>query len=145
MYALHPLTVHFPLGLLLASGLFTLIGLRRAAPAWEASAYHCLLVGWLAGVVALASGTYDALRQLAGPDLPRDGALVGWVNAHAFINLAGLIIYGQALLLRRRGPAIFDNRQTRRAYLARQAVGALLLVVGGWIGGHLVYVLRMGY
>jgi uncharacterized membrane protein len=144
MYAIHPLSVHLPLGLLLASGLFTLLHLRRGERSWETSAYHCLIVGWLAGALALATGTLDALRQLVGPDVPRDNALIGWVNAHAFLNLAALVIYGQALLLRRRHPAILDDAAGRRGYLARHALGALLLVAGGWVGGHLVYTLGLG-
>jgi uncharacterized membrane protein len=144
MYAIHPLSVHFPLALLLASGLFTLLYLRRGERAWEMSAYHCLIVGWLAGAVALASGTIDALRQLVGPDAPRDNALIGWVNAHAFLNVAVVVIYGQALLLRRRRPGILDDAEARRGYLWRQALGALLLVAGGWVGGHLVYALGLG-
>ena len=67
MYALHPFTVHFPIALLLASTLFTLIALRRAG-GWEQSGYHCLIVGWLAGVVALLTG-------LPGQGLDRRGGL----------------------------------------------------------------------
>lgn len=144
MYAIHPLSVHFPLALLLASGLFTLLYLRRGERAWETSAYHCLLVGWLAGVVALATGTIDALRQLVGPDAPRDNGLIGWVNAHAFINVAVVVVYGQALLLRRRRPGLLDDAAARRGYLGRHLLGALLLIVGGWLGGHLVYGLGLG-
>jgi len=144
MYALHPFTVHFPLALLLASGLFTLIALRRGEAAWETSAYHCLLVGWLGAVVALLTGTADAVRQLVGPAAPRDNALIGWVNAHAFTNLAATVVYGQALLRRRRGPAILDDPTIRRGYLRLHVLGAALLIVGGWLGGHLVYGLRLG-
>lgn len=144
MYAIHPLSVHFPLGLLLASGLFTLLYLRRGERAWETSAYHCLLVGWLAGVVALATGTVDALRQLVGPEAPRDNALIGWVNAHAIANLAATTVYGQALLRRRRRPAILEDADARRGYLRLHALGAALLLAGGWIGGELVYVFGMG-
>lgn len=144
MYAIHPLSVHFPLALLLVSGLFSLLYLRRGERAWETSAYHCLLVGWLAGVVALATGTVDALRQLVGPDVPRDNGLIGWVNAHAFINVAVVVVYGQALLLRRRHPDILDAAEARRGYLARHLIGALLLIGGGWLGGHLVYGLGLG-
>lgn len=142
MSALHPFTVHFPIALLLVSGLFTVIALRRGEPAWETSAYHCLLVGWLAGVVAALSGSFDAARQLIGPEAPR--ALVGWVNAHAFVNLAALVVYGQALLQRRRRPDLLADAMARRGYLRLHAVGALLLVVGGWLGGQLVYRFGLG-
>lgn len=144
MYPLHPFTVHFPIALLLASGLFTVLALRRGEQVWATSAYHCLLVGWLAGVVALLSGAVDALRQLVGPDAPRDNALIGWVNAHAFANLAAMVVYGQALLHRRRRPTILDDAEARRGYLWLHAVGALLLIVGGWLGGQLVYRLGLG-
>ncbi|HMQ34916.1 MAG TPA: DUF2231 domain-containing protein [Chloroflexaceae bacterium] len=143
MYALHPFTVHFPLALLLVSGAFTVLALRRGG-GWETSAYHCLLVGWLAGVVALLTGTLDAVRQLAGPDAPRDNATIGWVNAHAIANLAALAVYGQALLRRRRNAGILADPESRRGYLRLHALGAALLLVGGWLGGYLVYALGLG-
>lgn len=143
MYALHPFTVHFPLALLLVSGVFTLLALRRGG-AWDTSAYHCLLVGWMAGVIALLTGAVDALRQLVGPEAPRDNTLVGWVNAHAIANLAAIAVYGQALLRRRRHPTLLEDPEARRGYLRLHALGAALLLAGGWMGGHLVYTLGMG-
>lgn len=142
MYALHPSSIHFPLALLLASSLFTLLALRSRAPGWESSAYHCLIVGWLAGAVALLTGTLDALRQLVGPDAPR--GVLGWVNAHAFANLAAMALYGQALLRRRRRPDLLADPAARRGYLWLHAAGAALLIGGGWAGGHLVYILGLG-
>jgi uncharacterized membrane protein len=142
-YALHPFTVHFPIALLLASGLFTLLAVRRGG-AWDTSAYHCLIVGWVGGALALLTGLLDAGRQLVGPDAVRDNAVIGWVNAHAFVNLAAVVIYGQALLRRRRAPAILADAEARRGYLWLHAAGAALLLVGGWLGGHLVYGLGLG-
>lgn len=143
MYALHPFTVHFPIALLLVSGLFTVLALRRGG-AWDSSAYHCLLIGWLGGVLALLTGLLDAARQLTGPDAPRDNGLIGWVNAHAFVNLVAVVIYGQALLRRRRSPAILADAEARRGYLWLHALGAALMLIGGWLGGHLVYGLGLG-
>ncbi|NTW01792.1 MAG: DUF2231 domain-containing protein [Oscillochloris sp.] len=144
MYAIHPATIHFPLGLLLASGLFTVIYLRRGEPTWEVSAYHCLMVGWLTGVLALISGIIDALRQLNAPDMTYDNTLIGWINIHAFLHVAVIIMYGQALLLRRRNPGILGDSAARRGYLIRHALGAILLIAGGWVGGHLVYTFGLG-
>jgi uncharacterized membrane protein len=143
MYAIHPATVHFPIALLLVSSLFTLIALRRAG-GWETSAYHCLLVGWLAGVVAVLTGVWDAVRQLTGPDAIRDNTLITFVNIHAASNIAALVVYGQALLRRRRAPAILADAAARPGYLRLHLFGALLLLVGGWLGGYLVYRLGLG-
>lgn len=144
MYALHPFSVHFPIALLLVSSLFTVLAVRSAHGSWDSSAYHCLVVGWLAGVVAVLTGLLDAGRQLVGPDVPRDNELIGWVNAHAFVNIAALVVYGQALLRRKRNPAVLAAGRARRDYLWLHAVGVVLIVVGGWLGGHLVYVLGLG-
>lgn len=144
MYPLHAFTVHFPIALLLVSGLFTLLAVRRNDAAWESSAYHCLVVGWLAALIALLTGLADIARQLAGVENAAIAAAIGWVNAHAFVNVAAVVVYGQALLRRRRNPAILADAAARRSYLGLHTIGAVLILVGGWLGGHLVYALGIG-
>lgn len=143
-YPLHPLTVHLPLGLLLATVLFSLIALRSGDWQWEMSAYHCLIVGWLGCALAVASGLIDAARQLTGPEASRDADVLAWVNGHAIIGLGALLVFGRALLLRRRNPAILSDPRTRRVYLGLLLAGAALLLIGGWLGGQLVYRFGLG-
>ena len=143
MYALHPLTVHLPIGLLLGNALLTVLYLRRGEQALEVSAFHCLWLGWLGALLATASGTFDAVRQLYDPAQPRGDAL-GWINAHAIVGIAIVVVYWQALQIRRRDPAALESASARPGYLARIAIGVLLVVLDGWLGGHLVYTLRLG-
>jgi uncharacterized membrane protein len=143
MYPFHALTVHLPIGLLLGNAVLTALYLRRGDPALEVSAYHCLWLGWLGAGLAVAAGIFDAARQLFDPINPRDDAL-GWINAHAAVGFAILVIYWQAWQIRRRRPEILADPSARRSYLARLAIGLVLLVIDGWLGGHLVYVLRLG-
>jgi len=143
MYPFHPLTVHLPIGLLLGNALLTLLYLRRGDQGYEIGAYHCLWVGWLGALLAIATGTADAARQLFGAIDPRAGAL-GWINAHAIVGLAILVVYWQAWQIRRRNPAVLSDIRARRGYLARLAIGVVLVVGDGWLGGHLVYSLRLG-
>jgi uncharacterized membrane protein len=143
MYPIHALTVHLPIGLLLGNALLTALYLRRGDPTLETSAYHCLWLGWLGAMLAVAAGIFDAARQLFDPLNPRGDAL-GWINAHAIVGIAILLIYWQAWQQRRRRPSILAEREARRGYLARLALGLALVVVDGWLGGHLVYVLRLG-
>ena len=143
MYPFHALTVHLPIGLLLGNALLTALYLRRGDPALETSAYHCLWLGWLGAALAVAAGTFDAARQLFDPSNPRDDAL-GWINAHALVGIAILLVYWQAWQARRRRPAILADGDARRGYLARLGLGVVLLVLDGWLGGHLVYALRLG-
>ncbi|MEO7912618.1 MAG: DUF2231 domain-containing protein [Roseiflexaceae bacterium] len=143
MYPFHPLTVHLPIGLLIGNALLTLLYLRRGDPTFETSAYHCLWIGWLGTLLAIAAGTFDAARQVLSTTHPRADAL-NWINAHALVGFAILVIYWQAWQIRRRNPGVLANPTVRPGYLARLALGVALLMVDGWLGGHLVYSLRLG-
>ena len=142
MYPLHPFTVHVPIGLLIGNALLTLLYLRRGDRALETSAYHCLWLGWLCTLPIALTGTIDAVRHLYGA-APRNDAL-GWINAHAFAALGLIVVYWQAMQLRRRNPQILDDQNKRTGYLIRIGLGVALLVLTGWIGGHMVYSLRLG-
>jgi uncharacterized membrane protein len=143
MHPLHPLTVHLPIGLLIGNALLTLIYLRRGDRAFEASAFHCLWLGWLLLLPAVVSGTWDAAQQLLNAANPRPDALP-WVNAHAAVGLVLLVVYWRAWQIRRRRPGILDDARGRRGYLAHLATGAALTVLNGWLGGELVYGLGLG-
>lgn len=139
---LHPLTVHLPIGLLLGNLLLTLLYLRRRDPGLELAAYHCLWLGFVGTLPAIAAGTWDAVQYLGRP-APHPEAL-SWINAHAISGAALAVVYWQAWQIRRRRPDVLDQPALRRGYLARLAVGAALLVVSGWIGGHMAYQLGVG-
>jgi len=137
------MTVHLPIGLLIGNAVMTALYLWRGDRTLETAAYHCLWLGWLLLLPAVASGTLDAARQLTDPARSRDDALI-WVNAHALAGLAVMTVYWQAWQARRRNPALLDDAQRRRGYLVRLGIGVALLILTGWIGGYLVYTLRMG-
>lgn len=143
MHPLHPITVHLPIGLLAGNAILTLLYLRRGDRSLEASAFHCLWLGWLLLLPAVASGTWDAARQVLGAPSAHPDALP-WVNAHAVAGLALMAVYWQAWQIRRRRPDVLDDPSARRGYLARIGIGAALLLLSGWLGGQLVYVLRLG-
>jgi uncharacterized membrane protein len=143
MYPFHPLTVHLPIGLLLGNALLTLLYLRRRDRALEISAFHCLWLGWLGTLLTIATGTLDAVRQVFDAAHPRNDALA-WINTHALVGIAILIVYWQAWQLRRRVPGVLDDPGKQRGYMARLAIGITLVVVDCWLGGHVVYTLHLG-
>jgi uncharacterized membrane protein len=143
MSPLHPFTVHLPIGLLIGNAIMTALYLWRGDRSLETAAYHCLWLGWLLLLPAVVTGTIDAARQVFDPLRPRDDALV-WVNAHALAGVAIMVVYWQAWQVRRRNPAILDDAGARRGYLALLTLGAMLVVLTGWLGGRLVYSLRLG-
>ncbi|HMO58702.1 MAG TPA: DUF2231 domain-containing protein [Roseiflexaceae bacterium] len=143
MSPLHPFTVHLPIGLLLGHAILTLLYLRRGDPAHEVAAYHCLWLGWLGLLPAVLSGTIDAARQVFDTANPRSDVLP-WLNAHAAVGLLLMVVYWQTWQLRRRDPAILSRRPGRNGYLVRAGIGFGLLIFDGWLGGQLVYTMRLG-
>ncbi len=135
---LHPFATHFPIALLLLNLVLTLLYMRRSDPFLERSAYGALLLGWWGLFMAILTGTLDIALNW-----PIEDAVVAWLNAHAALGLALLVLYGQALLRRRRNPRILDGPQ-RFGYVRLLVLGAILVLVTGWLGGHLVYALGFG-
>ena len=123
-HAVHPLLTDFPLGAWTCTSLLDLFGGRRSRPAAE---------GLLAfGVVAAAP---TAVTGLAEWQTTRGNARRVGV-AHALVNSTAWALYGSSLVSRRRG---------------RHATGILLglaggatAIVGGYLGGHLSLVEKVG-
>jgi uncharacterized membrane protein len=143
MYPIHASIIHLPIGLLLGSAILTLLYIRRGDSSYETAAYHCLWIGWLGALVAIVSGTADAVQHLFNATAPRDDAL-NWINAHGFVGLGVLAVYWSLWQSRRHNPNIVTNPETRQGYLYKMAFGIVLLLLDGWLGGHLVYSLGLG-
>jgi uncharacterized membrane protein len=137
-YLLHPATIHFPIALLLVNYGLTIWAIRHPDPFVERTAYGALLLGWCGTAAAIATGLLAAALVW-----PPDDQLLAWLNAHAILGFALLFVYGRALLWRRRDPELLAGPRRGR-YLALLSAGALLVVLDGWIGGHMVYRLGTG-
>ena len=136
MYAVHPAVIHFPIALLLLGVALSLSVLRRPDDFVERAAYGALVIGWWTALAGVVTGT--AAVALIWPLRP---GTLPWINAHAALGLALLVLFGRALLWRRREPAVLRGPRRLR-YIALLLAGAAMVVVDGWLGGHLVY--RMG-
>lgn len=143
MYLFHPLTVHLPVGLLLGHAVLIILYLRSGDTTMERGAYHCLWLGWCGTVLAIATGAIDATRQLFATPEPRSDA-VGWINAHALVGIAILIVYWQLWQMHRRQPDLLAERKAHQRYLMLMGMGVVLVMLDGWLGGYLVYRLRLG-
>jgi uncharacterized membrane protein len=135
---LHPFVVHFPIALLLVNFGLTLLYLRRGDPFLERAAYGALVIGWWGAFAAVATGTIELALAW-----PLADELLFWTNLHAVLGFAVLLVYGQALLLRKRDSQVLHGPRRQR-YLLLLSLGVLLVLLSGWVGGHLVHSLGFG-
>lgn len=124
---MHPVTVHLPIGLLLAASLLDALVALGGRPQWADFAQMALIGGLLAAGLAVCAGFVDFLAIPAGAKVERTAIL------HIAFIMVALALYGGALAWRMVGPA----GPGVAALLS--AAGGLVLMLAGWFGGQLVY------
>jgi uncharacterized membrane protein len=129
--------VHFPIALYLLGVLLILGYLWRRVPDYERFAYWAFVLAWIGVAVAALAGLVD-LGSLA-PDDPRRDA----INRHITSGVALLVINGLVVYFRFRWPDVLTSSR-RWVYLALVAAGVVVVVLTGWLGGILVYDLKVG-
>ena len=132
-HPLHPPVVHFPIGLLLSATIVD-VGWVAGFTADPRLAALLMAGGLVMAVVAMGAGMLDFARidQALVPHAVRHMAAVGtaWLG------------YGVALYLRR---DVFSGGTTlTSATIAVSIASALILALGGWLGGRLVYTFGAG-
>jgi uncharacterized membrane protein len=127
-HPVHPPTVHLPLGLWAAAGVFDAAALVTGRPAlWTMSA-GCLGLGCAAALPALATGLLD----LVALEIKEAETAALW-HMGLMASCFGLYLFS---LLARRGLGAPEHMA---AAVTLQYLGLACLSVGGWLGGHLVY------
>lgn len=133
----HPMVVHFPIALYLLGALLTLGYLWRRFPDYERFAYWTFVLAWISVAATALLGLVD-LGSLAPDDPRRDS-----INNHITAGVALFIINGLVVYYRFRwADALVSSR--RWGYLGLMAGGVVALLITGWLGGELVYTLKVG-
>jgi uncharacterized membrane protein len=125
----HPLVVHFPIALWLASTLFDVIAWRRPESPLKESAYWLVGLGLAAALVSIALGWADLLsaeRQGVGT------ALLIRHRVHSVVAYAATAAYLGNFAWRWR-----SYNKPGPGFLVLSLVGAALIAVTGYLGGTL--------
>ena len=125
---LHPLLIHFPIGLLVAAALAELLFVLSGEPRFRAAAEYCLLVGTLGACAATLSGWYFATD------------LEYTMTAHRWLGVATNLFALAACQLAVRVRKLPSSEAPTRAYRAAFAITILLLVVTSHLGGSATWV-----
>jgi uncharacterized membrane protein len=130
-HPVHPMLVTIPIGLWLFSFVADLaFVLGAGATFWATLAFYTMIGGVLGGLAAAVPGVIDMI-SLRGA--PKRIALV-----HMLLNVSIIILYAVNVGVRLAGSP------TAGPPLAMSTVSVVLLAISGWLGGHLVYVHRVG-
>jgi uncharacterized membrane protein len=134
-HPLHPMLIVFPLGLWLTAVAFDIATLVTGGPTPRLVAFYLIGAGLVGALLAAVPGFVDYF-SLQG----RAGRLATW---HMGLNLAAVAVFLASLLLRTRwGESWVPSGSSLPQALS--IFGAVVLIVSGWLGGHLVYVHRVG-
>ena len=126
---IHPLLVHFPIGLLLTGVLFESYGKLRSEPAVEKAGAFNLRLGFLFIFPALAVG----LLGLSDIDM-RDN-FRNFINKHIIYAFSTLISFSIALAASR----FLNGRAGKILYTVFSIVGCLCVLSTGYFGGELAH------
>lgn len=132
-HPIHALLVAIPIGLWVCSMACDAIALaNNGGFGWERAAFYAVGGGIIGALVAAVPGLVD-LFSLRGP-VQRIGL---W---HMAVNLVSVGLFGVSFWMRMQagpesmaiGPVVFSG------------LGLAAILVGGWLGGEMVYVHRVG-
>jgi uncharacterized membrane protein len=126
---LHPLLVHFPIGLILAAAAAELVAIHTGRADWRAIAAANVRAGAAMGALTAIAGWGLASSDVVEPS--RLLAWHGWIGAAAAVSAIGAALLSIGANDRARGRLA--------AYRAALFGAAALVAVAGHLGGTLVW------
>ena len=130
-HPLHPMLVHFPIGLFLLSLLLDLASLAfPSVPNLVRDSFYAMLLGVITALVAAVPGFVDYT------DIRSDNPAKRTATTHLTLNLIVVALYGINLGVR--SSSLVDPKISFGP-LILSLVGVGLLSVSGYLGGRLVY------
>jgi uncharacterized membrane protein/nitrite reductase/ring-hydroxylating ferredoxin subunit len=133
-HPIHPMLVVFPIGLLVGSWAFDLIGRMSGNELLWAAAFYMAIGGIVGGVLAAVAGTIDYLGAIPPRSSAKKRGLL-----HGGLNAIVLIVFLVIAVHRRDPIAQPDGFELLLSTLAVIGLG-----VSGWLGGTLSYRNQIG-
>ncbi len=130
-HPLHAVLSDVPVGLLGTSLLWDAVGVLSGEPVWWAISFWAVALGLAAAGAAATAGFVDYAA------IPQNDPAQATAIRHMLFILASLAPYAISLAVR--GGSAPPSGQAISGVLLLEGLGLILLSVGGWYGGHLVF------
>jgi len=128
-HPIHAMLIPFPIALLTATFIADLVGVLQDKPGWWEAGSYLAMAGIISGLVAGIPGFIDFLFSVPPKSSAKKRALY-----HMSVNVAALALFFITWILRDG----FEGHPGQ-AGLILEAAGLILMTMGGWMGGTLVY------
>lgn len=135
-HPMHALMVHFPMGLLITSLLWDIIGLVTSDAMWFRFSFWSIVVGLAIALLAAVPGFIDYIS--IGDKHPGERAAL----IHLSVILTGVVLFVVSILFRVNETVLVGGKLY--GALGFSILGVLSLVLGGYFGAELVYKHRLG-
>jgi uncharacterized membrane protein len=132
-HAVHPILIVFPLGLFATAVVFDAIGWLTGDGKWLDASFRIIAAGIIGGLISAVFGLIDFQAIPRGTRAKRIGV---W---HGLGNVAVILLFGVSWLLRWPLPSNPDALPVMLSL-----IGALLMLITGWLGGEMVERLGVG-
>jgi uncharacterized membrane protein len=133
-HPVHPMLIVFPLGLLSAAVIFDLAYLVTGNEDLAVFSFWAIAAGVVGGLAAAVFGAWDWLAVPSGTRAKRVGM------AHGVGNVIVVAVFAASWFLRLDDAAFLPDLLP----LLLSVAGAALALLTAWLGGELVYRLRVG-
>lgn len=135
-HPVHPVVTHFPMALLPVSFLGDLIGIWTDASFWWSFSFYNLAIGLVLSIPALITGMIDFMA------IPQEGAADRVAMRHMTIIITAITLYTGSFFIRF-GVEIPSGWRVISS-VSFSLLGLIFLLIGGWLGGQLVYRFGVG-
>lgn len=130
---LHPVTVHFPIALLVASFIFDLIGVVAKDDSFRKAGLYCLLLGFIGAGAAYFTGVMSESDAAAIPNIRPT------LQAHESAGILTLVFFGVLMIVR----IVLEGRPLLRrvgyvVYLLLALIAVINILRTGYLGAELV-------
>jgi uncharacterized membrane protein len=135
-HPVHPVVTHFPMALLPVSFFGDLIGIWTDASFWWSFSFYNLAIGLVLSIPALITGMIDFMA------IPQEGAADRVAMRHMTIIITAITLYTGSFFIRF-GVEIPSGWRLISS-VSLSLLGLIFLLIGGWLGGQLVYRFGVG-
>ncbi len=131
-HPVHPMLIVFPLGLFATAVIFDIIYLVSGEGNWTLVAFYMIGAGVVGALLAAVTGILE-WRHIPKSRARRLGL---W---HGLLNGAVVTLFAISWVIRSDAPAAPDTLALLLSF-----AGAVVSLIAAWLGGELVYRLRVG-